>query len=167
MSFIRRFPFVRRAIHLSACNQTDETAAHLMMLIRLSIELVDGVRSLAVPLIFGRQLGYHCTIWDKRVLGSSCCCFNTWRRVRAKDLIKKHSKFISYAISLWFEKTIKKDISKDEDKEEKKVEEGKVEKHIWMRKPEEITMEDYAAFYKSLANDWEEHLAVKHFSVEE
>ncbi|GAB4845892.1 Heat shock cognate protein 80 [Ancistrocladus abbreviatus] len=114
---------------------------------------------------------------------------------RLKDLIKKHSEFISYPISLWIEKTIEKEISDDEEEEEKKDEEGKVEdvdedkekeekkkkkikevshewsqvnkqKPIWMRKPEEITKEEYAAFYKSLTNDWEEHLAVKHFSVE-
>ncbi|KAG9448905.1 hypothetical protein H6P81_008870 [Aristolochia fimbriata] len=112
---------------------------------------------------------------------------------RLKDLIKKHSEFISYPISLWTEKTTEKEISDDEDEEEKKDEEGKVEdvdeekeekkkkkikevsyewslvnkqKPIWMRKPEEITKEEYAAFYKSLTNDWEEHLAVKHFSVE-
>ncbi|CDY11961.1 BnaC03g13870D [Brassica napus] len=114
---------------------------------------------------------------------------------RLKDLVKKHSEFISYPISLWIEKTIEKEISDDEDEEEKKDEEGKVEevdeekekeekkkkkikevshewdlvnkqKPIWMRKPEEINKEEYAAFYKSLSNDWEEHLAVKHFSVE-
>ncbi|RZB66891.1 Heat shock protein 81-3 [Glycine soja] len=101
---------------------------------------------------------------------------------RLKDLIKKHSEFISYPISLWIEKTTEKEISDDEDEEEKKDEEGKVEdvdedkekeekkkktikevshewslvnkqKPIWMRKPEEITKEEYAAFYKSLTND--------------
>ncbi|KAI3908104.1 hypothetical protein MKW92_007288 [Papaver armeniacum] len=113
---------------------------------------------------------------------------------KLKDLVKKHSEFISYPISLWTEKTTEKEISDDED-EEMKDEEGKVEevdeekekaekkkktikevshewevmnkqKPIWMRKPDEITKDEYAAFYKSLTNDWEEHLAVKHFEVE-
>ncbi|KAL8557275.1 hypothetical protein ACS0TY_004638 [Phlomoides rotata] len=113
---------------------------------------------------------------------------------RIKDLVKKHSEFISYPIYLWTEKTTEKEISDDEDDEPKKEEEGDIEevdedkekekgkkkikeishewevinkqKPIWLRKPEEITKDEYAAFYKSLTNDWEEHLAVKHFSVE-
>merc|ERR1711916_139016 len=117
---------------------------------------------------------------------------------RLKDLVKKHSEFISYPISLWTEKTTEKEVSDDEEEEESKEgeeEEGKIteikdedeakekkkktikevshewaimnkQKPIWMRAPEEISKDEYSAFYKSLTNDWEEQLAVKHFAVE-
>ncbi|KAG6486244.1 hypothetical protein ZIOFF_054814 [Zingiber officinale] len=93
---------------------------------------------------------------------------------RIKDLVKKHSEFISYPIYLWTEKTTEKEISDDEDDEESKKEEDdnieevdedkdkksqkkKVkevshewqqinkQKPIWLRKPEEITKDEYAS----------------------
>jgi len=114
---------------------------------------------------------------------------------RIKDLVKKHSEFIGYDIELQIEKTTEKEVTDDEAEEEKKPEgddEPKVEevdeekakktkkvkevtkefevqnkqKPLWTRDPKDITKEEYAAFYKAISNDWEDHLAAKHFSVE-
>merc|ERR1712135_79674 len=124
---------------------------------------------------------------------------------RIKDIIKKHSQFIGYPISLHVEKEREKEIEDDEEDEEEEAKEDKPEgddkpkvedlddeaegeeskkkkktikekyieleelnktKPLWTRNPDDISVDEYGEFYKSLTNDWEDHLAVKHFSVE-
>merc|ERR1712130_83010 len=131
-------------------------------------------------------------------------CVSYLEEKKVKEIVKKHSQFVSFPISLFTIKEEEKEIDesdsdddddeddqdpdkkeKDEasvevtDKKDKKEKEKKTEtvkkeewellnkqKPIWTRNPNEVTKEEYSAFYKSISNDWEDYLAIKHFAVE-
>ncbi|VDL18366.1 unnamed protein product [Hymenolepis diminuta] len=134
---------------------------------------------------------------------------------RLKEVVKKHSQFISYPIKLYIEKERSKEVPDEEAVEEEKKDEGEKKeegekpevedldeeeseeegedgekgekkkkktktikekyideeelnktKPLWTRSADDIKKEEYGEFYKSLTNDWEDHLAVKHFFIE-
>jgi len=119
---------------------------------------------------------------------------------KVKEIVKKHSQFVAFPITLFTVKEEEKEIDDDDDsdddddededpdkaeasvevsdkkkeKKEKKTETVKKEewellnkqKPIWTRNPNEVSKEEYSAFYKSISNDWEDYLAIKHFAVE-
>merc|ERR1719391_1517020 len=133
------------------------------------------------------------------LLKDDCVSFLEDKKV--KEIVKKHSQFVAFPITLFTVKEEEKEIDdsdsdddddEDEDpdkpkdeasvevsdkkkeKKEKKTETVKKEewellnkqKPIWTRNPNEVSKEEYSAFYKSISNDWEDYLAIKHFAVE-
>lgn len=119
---------------------------------------------------------------------------------KIKELIKTHSQFIGYPISLFVTRTTEKEVTDDEAEEEEDEDDGEddapkieevneedekkekkkkkvtetttefeelnKEKPLWLRKQDDVTKEEYVSFYKHISNDYEEHLAVKQFSIE-
>merc|ERR1712241_341999 len=130
------------------------------------------------------------------ILKEDCQSFLEEKKV--KEIVKKHSQFVAFPITLFTVKEEEKEIDDDDDsdddededpdkeeasvevsdkkkeKKEKKTETVKKEewellnkqKPIWTRNPNEVSKEEYSAFYKSISNDWEDYLAIKHFAVE-
>ncbi|KAI1733124.1 hsp90 protein [Ditylenchus destructor] len=108
-----------------------------------------------------------------------------------KKLVQKYSQFINFDIYLWQSKTETVEEPVEEETKEKPTEDGAVEeekeekpktksvektvwdwekinqmKPIWMRKPSEVTEEEYKLFYKSVSKDFDEPLAHVHFTAE-
>lgn len=110
-----------------------------------------------------------------------------------KKIVKTHSEYVSYPVKLFTKRTEKVEVPQDESPDEtqegeitevkeeadeaepeKQYEERVIEEWVvlnktqplWLRKPEDITTKEYAAFYKTISNDWDDHLAVKHFVAE-
>merc|ERR1711972_587606 len=119
------------------------------------------------------------------ILKEDCQSFIEEKKV--KEIVKKHSQFVAFPITLFTVKEEEKEIDDEDDsdddddedadpekasvevsdkkkeKKEKKTETVKKEewellnkqKPIWTRNPNEVSKEEYSAFYKSISNDWE------------
>jgi molecular chaperone HtpG len=111
---------------------------------------------------------------------------------KMQEIVKKHSAYTNYPISYWKTITEEKEVPDDveetdspeiegeveESSEEKKPKMKKIkesrnewslinnQKPIWTRKPDDVTKEEYEAFYKSLTNDWNTCEKWSHFQVE-
>lgn len=128
----------------------------------------------------------------KIVLGMKEECLDYLEESKIKDIVEKHSQFISYPINLWTTRTETKEVEVDEaeDDDEGKIKEINEEqeetekkkktvteeisewkhlntqKPIWLRSPEEVTEDEHSAFYKSISNDWDSYQHLKHFTAE-
>lgn len=121
-------------------------------------------------------------------------CAEYLEETKLKEIITQHCQYLTYPIHMWTSRTETKEEEMDEDDVEAE-EEGAIkevseedgsdkkktktveyvveewkhvnsQKPLWMTNPDDISHEEYGAFYKSISNDWEDHLCVKHFSAE-
>merc|ERR1711998_286971 len=106
--------------------------------------------------------------------------------LKIKELIKKHSEFISYPLSLLVTKTrtveveeeddVKVEVEEEDETKEKKKKTKEecytewelvnIEKPIWCKNPEEVEESEYNSFYKHISGDYDDCKKVKHFNVE-
>lgn len=116
-------------------------------------------------------------------------CKEYLEETKITEIINKHSQFINFPIELLVERDVEKEVE-DETKTDVVIEDGQVtentadtkkqtitikehewkqlnkQKPLWTRPVDDVTKEEYASFYKGVFNDWDEHLAVKHFAAE-
>lgn len=86
---------------------------------------------------------------------------------RIREVVKKYSEFIGYPIQLAYEQKQDRPTQPTTiSGRQVVVEVLNLTKPLWNRNPDEISFEMYALFYKAMTNDWDNHLAVRHFLIE-
>ena len=123
-------------------------------------------------------------------------CVDYLEEQKIVEVVKKHNQYCPFPIKLYVEREedvipetkeeveIKPVVVSSSEIEEGDVEDVPIEPSppqkikvnkweivnkqapIWTRKPEDVTFEEYNSFYKSMTGNWEDHLYVKHFSLD-
>lgn len=122
-------------------------------------------------------------------------CMEYLEEHKLTEIVQKHSQFIDYPIKLFTTRVETKEVEDEETEVEDEKKEGDIEevdgeddkpkkktktveetieewktlnsqKPLWLRKPEDVTQEEYNALYKTITGNWDEPMKLKHFSAE-
>ncbi len=93
-------------------------------------------------------------------------CIEYLEEYRIRSIVKKYSDFIEYPVRMDVEKSVPVEGSDEKYEKQTITETLNSQKAIWMKKPAEISDEEYSEFYKHISHDYEKPFDRIHYSAE-
>jgi len=93
-------------------------------------------------------------------------CAEYLEEYRIREIVKKYSDFLEYPVKMDVEKRVLVEGEKDKYEDATVTETLNAQKAIWVKKPSEVSDEEYAEFYKHLSHDYEKPFERIHYSAE-